>query len=82
MKKQARIVGQPKRDMAAGEIVLALRHQHFAGDDQFLLDGLVRCLFTGRLEHVPHLLRIEGATKQGMGRGSRGSVKKRSGAAG
>ncbi len=38
----ARIVGQPKRDMAAGKIVLALRHQHFAGGDQLLLDGLMR----------------------------------------
>ena len=52
--EQAGIVRQTKRNMAAGEIVLALRHQHFAGDDELLLDGLVRLLFPVRLEHFPH----------------------------
>ncbi len=47
--EQVWIVGQPKRDMAAGEIVLALGHQHLAGGDQLLLDRLVRCFLARRL---------------------------------
>ena len=59
--EQVRIVGQAKRNMAAGEIVLALRHQNPAGDDQLPLDGFMRRIFPGRFGslrpcsgHIPH----------------------------
>ena len=54
--EQARIVGQAKRNMAAGKIVLALRHQHFAGHDQLLRDGFIAPDVFGPLSFASSLL--------------------------
>ena len=35
------IVGQPHRNMAAGKVVLTFSDEHFAGENEFLLDVVV-----------------------------------------
>ncbi len=49
--EQLRIVGQPHRNMAAGEIVVPLGDQHLAGHDHLLLEVLMRLV--GLFRHFP-----------------------------
>src|SRR5262249_62055741 len=63
--EQRRVVGQPHRDVAAGEVVLPLPDEHLAGPDDLLLQLVMRHLAktSPRLASSPGLSRR--STRQG-----------------